>query len=185
MTLAGNYRPACYGQAMLRLPAAALLVLTSVSLAACASDAGSYPSLARRPVERISGTAPVVPPAPEASPAPLAAELVDRLDRLVAQARSADARFRQNSGRTRALIGGASGAAVASESWAVATVALADLESQRSQAMIALADLDALYAAETVKLGDASAIRAARDQVIAMVAEEDAVLNALKDKLAS
>lgn len=170
---------------MRRLPSAFLLILTTVLLAACASDAASYPSLARRPVERISGTAPVVPPSPEAAPAPPSPELTDRLDRLVTQARSADARFRQNSPRTRALIGAAGGAAVASESWAVATVALADLESQRSQAMIALADLDALYAAETVAGSDASAIARARDQVIAMVGEEDAVLNELKGRLAS
>lgn len=164
---------------------ASLLALTALALAACAKDAGTYPSLARRPAERVSGTAPVVTPAPDATPAPPSSELTDRLDRLVAEARSADARFRQNSARTRNLVSAASGAAPGSEGWAVATVAVSDLESQRSQAMIALADLDALYAAETVAGSDASAIARARDQVIAMVGEEDAVLNELKGRLAS
>lgn len=185
MTPTGNCRPACYGLAMRRSHTASLLALTALTLAACAKDAGTYPSLARRPAERVSGTAPVVSPAPEATPMPPPPELLDRLDRLVAEARSADARFRQNSPRTRALVSAASNAAIASESWAVATVALADLESQRSQAMIALADLDALYAAAAVAGSDSSAVARAREQVIAMVGEEDAVLSELKSQLAS
>lgn len=163
---------------------AMILSLTALSLAACSSSEGAYPSLARRPAERLTGSDPVVPPAPDATPAPIPPELTARLDVLVAQARSADALFRQHAPRTRALIAAANGAAVASESWSVATIALADLESQRSQAMIALADLDALYAAETIKLADASAIKVARDTVIAMVTEEDAVLGELKGRLA-
>ncbi len=79
-----------------------------------------------------------------------------------------------------------------SEAWALATVALADLEGARSEAMIALADLDQIYAAEQIggtettgsapqaASGDGLAIAAARDQVVALVAEEDAVLAALK-----
>ncbi|WP_296679070.1 hypothetical protein [Novosphingobium sp.] len=162
------------------LPVAAL----SLILSACAKDQGEYPSLARRPVERISGTAPVVAPAEVAPPAP-SPELSGNLEQLVAKARAADARFRDNAPRARALVSAAAGAAVASESWSVATVALADLESQRSQAMIALADLDALYAAEGIKLADTSAIAAARDQVISIVGEEDTVLNGLKSRLRS
>jgi hypothetical protein len=161
-----------------------LLSAASLMLAACAKDQGEYPSLARRPAERISGTAPVVTPSPVPAPPP-SAELTGNLDRLVAQARAADVRFRAIAPRTRSLVDAAAGAAVASESWSVATVALADLESQRSQAMIALADLDALYAAEGIKQGDTSVIAAARDQVIALVREEDAVLNQLKDGLRS
>ncbi|MBS0474798.1 MAG: hypothetical protein JSR28_06575 [Proteobacteria bacterium] len=181
MTLSGAGRAACYGTAMRSI---LLLATASLLLAACAKDHGTYPSLARRPVERINGVAPVVTPSP--TPAPVASpELVGNLDRLVSQARAADAKFRAETPRTRTLIAAASGAAVASESWSVATVALASLESQRSQAMIALADLDGLYAAEGVKMGDTSAIAAARDQVIGLVRDEDAVLNELKGGLKS
>jgi len=173
-----------YDRAMRRTAPALLLSLTALSLAACSTNEGAYPSLARRPAERLTGSAPVVAPAPDVTPAPIPPELTARLDVLVAQARSADALFRQHAPRTRALIAAADGAAVASENWSVATIALADLESQRSQAMIALADLDALYAAEAIKLADASAIKAARDTVIGIVAEEDTVLGELKGKLA-
>lgn len=161
-----------------------LAAAASLLLAACAKDKGEYPSLARRPAERVSGTAPVVTPT-EAPLPPVPPEVSGNLERLVAQARAADAKFKANAPRARSLVSAASGAAVASESWSVATVALADLESQRSQAMIALADLDALYAAEGIKLGDTTAIAAARDQVIAIVSEQDDVLNGLKGQLRS
>ncbi|MFM5885084.1 MAG: hypothetical protein ACKOQ3_07145 [Novosphingobium sp.] len=180
MTATGKRRAPCYGMAMrCLLPLAAALL----ALSACARDQGEYPSLARRPAERISGTAPVVTPPPEAPQPP--AEVTGQLDGLVAKARAADARFRAALPRAQALVGAAAGAAVASESWSVATVALADLESQRSQAMIALADLDALYAAEGIKLANTTAIAAARDQVIAIVSAEDDSLNALKGRLRS
>lgn len=180
MTPASKLRAPCYGMAMrsILLAAAACLILS-----ACAKDQGEYPSLARRPAERVSGTAPVVTPPP---PAPLPpVEVTGQLDGLVAKARAADAKFRDVLPRARSLVSAAAGAAVASESWSVATVALADLESQRSQAMIALADLDALYAAEGIKQSDTSAIAAARDAVIAIVRDEDEALNDLKGRLRS
>ncbi len=164
----------------LLLAAAGTLVLN-----ACATDNASYPSLARRPVERVSGTAPAVAPAPVPAPEGPDPERTSTLDRLTAQARNADARFRTNTPHARSLIAAATGAAIASESWSIATIALADLESQRSQAMIALADLDALYAATVVARRDASTIAAARLQVVAIVAAEDAVLAGLKDGLRS
>ncbi|MDE2435341.1 MAG: hypothetical protein KGM49_03680 [Sphingomonadales bacterium] len=184
MTPAGKRRAPCYGRAM-RRTYSLIVALSALALGACAGDKGSYPSLARRPAERWSATSPVVTPAPVETPTPPPPELVDRLDRLVAQARGADALFREHTPHTRALIAAAADAAVASENWSVATVALSDLESQRSQAMIALADLDALYAAEGIKQADTTAIAKARDAVIAMVAEEDGVLGALKDGLKS
>lgn len=180
MTHAGNLRAACYGTVMRSILLAATAV---VLLSACAKDQGEYPSLARRPAERVSGTAPVVTPPPPAPQPPV--EVTGQLDGLIAKARAADAKFRDAVPRARSLVSAAAGAAVASESWSVATVALADLESQRSQAMIALADLDALYAAEGIKQSDTRAIAAARDAVIAIVAGEDEVLNDLKGRLRS
>lgn len=180
MTPAGKRRTPCYGAGM-----RSILLAASVSslLAACAGDRGDYPSLARRPAERISGTAPVVTPAP-APPQP-PAEVTGQLDGLVAQARAANARFEAATPRTRALVAAANGAAVASEAWSVATVALAELESQRSQAMIALADLDALYAAEGIRQSDTRTLAVARQQVIDIVAAQDAILAELGSGLKS
>lgn len=166
------------------LPPGKALVLLGASalVAACAADADKYPSLARRPAERASGEAP--PPPPPVVALPPNAEVLARLDRLVAQAREADGRFRAREASARSLSSAARGAAMGSEPWAVASVALADLESARSQAMIALADLDALYAAARVAGNDVSAISAARDSVIALVAGQDRVLAELRGNVA-
>ena len=171
---------------MISLPIRTFAALSGAALlGACASDAATYPSLARRPAERVSGTSEVVAatptaPLPPAAPSP---ELSARLAGLVQQAEAAHRRFTSREARARGLVSAAAGAAVASESWAVATIALADLESARSDAMIALADLDQLYAAQRIEGGEALATGAAREAVIALVAQEDLVLASLHGKL--
>lgn len=161
----------------LALPPLLALVLTG-----CTSSA-DYPSLARRDVERIKGSSEPVapePPLPELT-APPSTELEARLDGLVQRAEAAHRRFAAMRPRTEQLVGAARNSAVASESWSVASVALADLGSQRSDAMIALAELDQLYAAERIDHFEtesrvALAIGAAREKVSTLVAEEEDVL---------
>jgi hypothetical protein len=169
---------------MLRASSALIASAVALSLGACAKDEGEYPSLARRPIERISTVA-GPSPTPSATPAPPSAELVAKLDGLVAQAARADARFHAHEGRARQLVAAASGAAVASEGWSVATVAVADLESARSDAMIALAEIDALYAAARINGEDAALIALARDHVTGLVDSEDKVLADLRGRIAS
>ena len=154
----------------------------AIALSGCAST-GEYPSLARRDAERFRGSAePVTPPAPPAElAAPPSAELDARLRGLVERARAAHRRFTATRPRTERLVDAARGSAVASESWSVASVALAELGTQRSDAMIALAELDQLYAAERIEnfQGEsrvASAIGTARDEVALLVNEEEGVL---------
>ncbi|MFM5907579.1 MAG: hypothetical protein ACKOPO_08345 [Novosphingobium sp.] len=153
-------------------------------LSACGSAAG-YPDLARRPAERISGTAQPVPPPVVAPPPPLSPETQARLGQLVERARSAHMAFTAGKAQADRLSSAARGAAVSSEAWVVATVALAELESRRSEAMISLAELDSLYVREKIDGGDGVAIAAARDQVTAWVADEDAVLAELRGRLRS
>ena len=74
---------------------------------------------------------------------------------------------------------------MASEGWSVATVAVADLESARSDAMIALAEIDALYAAARINGEDAALIALARDHVTGLVDSEDKVLADLRGRIAS
>ena len=158
-----------------------------VLVAACTTARGhGYPSLAIRPGERVSGTA---EPVPAPAPPPATAATGSQTARLRAQARAAHARFGERRASATALSGAARGAAVGSEAWSVAQIALASLEVARSEAMIALADLDSLYvtakiaAVPTDGSGDVDAIGAARDDVIAMIGEEDAVLAALRGRL--
>ena len=168
---------------MARISLTLLIAASSLTLGACANDIAEYPSLARRPAERVSGQISPVVPSNEPGPAP-AAGVLGRLDSLVAQAREADTRFRAREGQARTLIAGASGAAAGSESWAVASVALSQLESARSDAMLALAELDELYAAARIDANDARAIAAARDTVMGLVTEQDRVIGDLGGRLA-
>lgn len=174
----------------------AFLCLSSAVLAfglsACAATR-DYPSLARRPAERITGSADVVAPTPAPSPppAPPSPEVTGRLAQLVERARTAHAKFGARQGEAERLIAAASGAAPGTESWSVASIALGDLDSRRSEAMIALGELDEIYAAEAVKAaesgnaGNADAASAAHAQVNGWVAEEDAVLDRLRGRLRS
>ncbi len=167
-------------------PLLAILLLSGPLLSACVSNQG-YPSLARRPAERISGAALVVEAAPAALLALAAPDLglQSRLARAVAQAGEAHTRFNALRSRTAQLVSAAQGAAVASTAWSVASIALAVLESRRSEAMIALADVDALYISARIDGGDEAAIAAVRDQITAWVADEDAVLADLRGRMGS
>ena len=174
------------------------LVLASLALSACAADQGQFPSLAKRPAERISGTDParvsgtsdVVAADGVTAPAPLpeiaaSPALAARLGQLVGRIETVHQRFLARRPAAAARVSAAAGAAVASESWAVATVALADLESARSEAMIALADLDALWVTARIDGEEAPALAAGRDHAIALIAQEDAILAGLRARLRS
>lgn len=160
-----------------------------LSLSACGG--ADYPSLAIRPAERITGTAEAAQPSPEPSTAPLPAsvDVTGPAANLVAQAQGAHQRFLARRAETERLISGARGKAVGSEAWSVASVALASLESARSDAMVALAELDERYAAQSIVAesdgnpADAAALAAAREQVIVLVGDEDAVLTGLRNRL--
>ena len=163
------------------------ILLAPALLTACTSAGDSrFPSLATRPGERVSGT---IEPAPAPLPPPTTAAAGSRIARLRAQARAAHGKFEERRGSADSLSRAAQGAAVASEAWSVAQVALAGLEAARSEAMIALADLDALYVAAQVAAvptggsGDLDAIAAARGEVTALIAKEDAILAGLRGRL--
>lgn len=171
--------------AMTRLSLAAACALAALPLAGCAADYSNYPSLAPRAAERISGTA--EPAQPTTAPPPVvipSADLTARLAQLGDQAQAAHREFTGRRGRAEQLVSAAGGASVGSENWSVASVALADLESSRSQAMVALADLDEIYAAERINGGDGAAIAATRDRVIGWIGEEDEVLARLRGRIA-
>ena len=164
---------------------AACLAVT-LALSACAADQGRYPSLARRPAERISGSSAVVAPAPAPALLPEIAaspELAARLGQLVGRIETVHQRFLARRAAAAARVSAAAGAAVASDSWSVATIALADLESTRSEAMIALADLDAMWVTARIAGEEAPALAAARDHAIALIGQEDAILAGLRGSM--
>ncbi|NMN07005.1 MULTISPECIES: hypothetical protein [unclassified Novosphingobium] len=157
-------------------------------LGACSPDRGRFPSLAIRPAERAFGQAQAAPanPAP-ANPAPLPtdASLPQRLAAIEGRAREADSRFAALVPEATRAVARAQGTASGGETWNLAQVALARLESARSETAIALADLDQMATkAEITAVDqpgpDAETIVAARDAVAARVAQQDAVLARIK-----
>ncbi len=168
---------------MLRRITPPLLACAALVLSACATDEGTYPSLAKRPGERVTATWPPAPPPPEAPPAPLDPATVGQLDLLLAQVRSADARFHSKEARARKVVAAAGRSAMGSEAWSVATVAVAELEAARAQAMVAMSELDSLYVAARTEGRDVTQIEAVRAQAMAIITEQDRVLGSLKGKL--
>ncbi|MEN9682615.1 MAG: hypothetical protein RLZZ427_366 [Pseudomonadota bacterium] len=166
------------------LPAAGLALTVALALGGCAAAGNGYPSLARRPIERISATAPVAAPNDAPQPSPLSPQVLDQIEQALGRARAADAGFQQQQAATRKLVDAARGTAAASEAWSVATTALSALESSRSSAMVALADLDAAYAKARIAGEDSAPLAAAREQVVATIADEDTVLAELRNRLA-
>lgn len=162
-------------------------VATILPLSGCAADYTTYPSLARRSAERVSGTIAVAPPvaAPQPPAPPPSADLVTLLGQLGDRAQAAHHEFTGRRARAEQLVAAAGKSPVGSDGWAQASVALADLETARSQAMIALADLDELYTAARVEGGEATTIAATRDRVIDLIGEEDIVLAQLRGRIAS
>lgn len=173
----------CYGLDMRRSIFLVLLAVLALTLPACSTGPGEYPSLARRPAERLNAPAPdpgPMPPPVAAAPDPV---LLGRIAALETQARTAHERFLARTGAARKLALAATGAPVASEAWSAATIALSELEAVRSEAMIALADVDGLHARAVVDGTDSRAIAEAREAILALIGEEDRVLGELQTRL--
>jgi hypothetical protein len=166
------------------------LPITLVALLGACASSRNYPSLERRPAERVNGSAqavtPEAPPAPQPAASP---DLAPRLGQLVEQARAAHQRFAAKRANAERLVAANGNAAPGSEGWSVTTIALSDLESARSDAMLSLAELDRMFTTESIAATESGnhasvdLIAAARDQVTALIDEEDGVLTALRGRM--
>jgi hypothetical protein len=172
----------------------AVMAIALFGLAGCASaDRSRFPSLQRRPAERLYGT--VLPvPAPDATAEPIApppsAGIAARVEALRSQADEAHRAFSAQQAQAERLAAAARGAAPGSEAWSSAQVALAGLDSARSRGMIAMADLDRmLIAATEVAVNDRDAdlmlIKPAHAEVQSMLSEEDTAIAELRGRIAS
>ena len=160
------------------MPPAALLA-SALMLTACASAQGEYPSLAVRDVERAQGQ--FEPVAAQRLDVPeVAVDTMRAPADLAVRAGASHDRFLAALGDARRAVSAGRGAASGSEAWGAAQVALADLESIRSDTAIVLADLDTLHVANDVTYASSAALDAARAEVLRMVAEEDAALAELR-----
>ena len=153
----------------------------SLALAACAAPSTEYPSLAIRDAERlVDAPAESTTPAP---PAAIPASVLAQADSYLDRAFAADQKFRDASPRVSRIVNAARGAAVASDRWSDAQVAMTDLDAQRVVTATALADLDALYAGLAIELQRRDQIDAMRQAVAGMLAEQDATIARLTSQL--
>jgi len=159
-----------------------LSVAAAMALTGCAGPSELYPSLSIRDAERVSGTFEPIEPEPYV-PAPIGAEVLRRIGTLRADAVRANDRFQAAAQRTRNTVAAARGVAPGGENWSVAQVALAELESSRSDGMIALAELDQLFVQASLDAAELSEIEEARSQVAALVASQDQTITALHSQL--
>lgn len=166
----------------------AILLALPLATAACTtSGEDAYPSLAIRDAERAQGTFEPAPAqrldVPEVE-VDVSGGLDARLTALLEQAQAAHADFLDSTPEAERRVSAASGSAIGSDVWAAAQVSLADLDSARSHTAIALGDLDSLYTAAAVQAAaEVAAIETTRQQVLALVGEEDATLARLRDKV--
>lgn len=154
-------------------------------LSACAANTVDYPSLSRRPAERVSGTAQPAPAQTVPAPEMPDAQATSRIGALVTRAQASDARFASLESDARRAVTLAGNAATDSREWSNATVALASLASARSDTVTALADLDALYVDARLAGRTGAEIDVARSTVRDIAARQDAVLNTLEESLAA
>lgn len=171
-------------------PRAAFLLPLAL-LAGCASSMDS-PSLAIRPSEAaaaIDAARPAVATTPItiAERLPLEPAMIARLEKSTSAARASVAPFAKATEPARAAVAGAAGAAVSSEPWVAAQVAISRLERTREASANALAEVDAL-GREIVASGknyDRDAFAAMQAVVAEIDADQRAQLSALIGRLKS
>lgn len=146
-----------------------------------------------RPAERAYATGQqpaATPPLPLTTQLSSGTDLASRVATLREAALAAHVRFAEQQGAAARLAEAASGAAAGSEAWARATVALASLQSARSEGMVALADLDRLFiaATEAAALGpnsDLAVVGPPHREVEALLGEESRAIAALSVQIGS
>jgi hypothetical protein len=124
-----------------------LAAVASLTLAGCASVEGDFPSLAKRPYEKVN---PVEEPVAiaETLTTQLSAELQRQIDALLSRSSAAHAAFESALPSVSSTIQTAGNFATGSESWANAHSALSRTDSLRADGVAALGEIDTLIARE-------------------------------------
>lgn len=168
---------------MIPRPLPFLALAFTLSLGACAAPEG-YPSLSTRDSERVSG-AMQAPQTPAFTPAPPAPATLESLGDLAVSAREAHDRFLAAAGQTRAPVSAAAGSEIGSIGWSAAQAEIAALDSIRNGSVIALADIDRLYVESALSGADLAELEAVRDEIGALVEDQDQLIASMLATLAS
>ena len=117
-------------------------------------------------------------------PTPPNADTLGRIAQLRADASASHARLLEIAERARVPVAAARGAALDSDEWAIASLALAEIESKRSETLLAMAELDLIYVRTQQVAGEAGEIAAAVNEVSLLLLEEDRLIDAFHASLA-
>lgn len=165
-----------------------LVPALSLSLSACATQTGAFPSLSKRPYEGGSVTDDAAAPTITQMQA-LPAALKNVVDAAVRQSNTAHEAFLQDLPKTKQTISAARGSAPSSESWVVAQMQLSSLEIDRSPSISALADIDVLYRQQLdqeftgPEKGAAALIAKSREKIETQVSAQQREIDALKSSI--
>ncbi len=162
-----------------------LIASLALILSGCAGAPGSYPSLAKRSIESAPMQEAPAPPIPQKADAALVAQIKGFTDQAARGASAFDTAF----ARADKAASAAKGAAVSSDAWVAAQVAISALEAARNDSISALASLDTLYVQRTNDVADGKAsggvdeIDAARKATLKMVDDQNDRIDAMKARL--
>jgi len=141
----------------------------AVTLGACSTPQGQYPSLAPRAAEAIDPRVPIDHPIRSG---PVDSQLAAHLAALIDQAQAGDAAFRDAAASAERLAGQAG--APHSEAWIAAQQALSVAQSARAPTTRAMGDIDGLgFSALAAHGGISAANKAAIEVAAAKVSEID------------
>ncbi len=154
-----------------------------VTLGACASPGGPYPSLQPRAAEAID---PRLQPVRPINDRPVTPALASRLAELVTEANSADAAFAAAAAEAERLAGAAG--APESEGWVSAQQALSVADAARGATGMALGEIDAIGARMLQTQGgiapnDLAAIKRAGAEVAAIDQRQADRIKAIQQRL--
>jgi hypothetical protein len=160
-----------------------IALLATLTLAACSSAGGPFPSLRPRSAEAIDPRVPVIKPMNDR---PVSPALAARLAALVGQARSGDAAFAGAAAEAQRLASAAG--APQTEGWIAAQVALTVAIAAREPTTRALGDIDALGATALQIQGglapnDLAAIQSAGAEVGAIDRRQAERIKAIQQRL--
>jgi len=152
--------------------------MLALMLAGC-GGVHEYPSLAQRPAETAFAQVAPAPTAPQGPATPDPAT-VQQVDSLRADAARAAETFARRAKEAEHLAQAARGTELGSEAWAAETVAMAALDSARSDTALPLADLDALLVRTAVSAADSGDARGAA--TYAVISHADSAVAAMLDE---
>jgi hypothetical protein len=168
----------------MRLPASIAATAAILLVAGCATDSELYPSLSIRDEERITGVFEPVEPEPYI-PTPPNADTLGRIAQLKSNAMDSHGRLLELAERARGPVAAARGAALDSDAWAIASIAIANVEAQRSETLLAVAELDLIYVRTHEVAGEVGDISSALNEVSLILLEEERLIDAFHASLAN